>query len=87
MKELREDGGDKRLGDVGERRAGEEGVGALPHVPRALTCLLRSQGFQPPSLCQTEATISLEKHQIILDFKVISTEHRLLCWWSSEMSQ
>jgi hypothetical protein len=50
MKELREDGGDKRLGDVGERRAGEEGVGALPHVPRALTCLQRSQGLQPPLL-------------------------------------
>ena len=50
MKELREDGGDKRLGDVGERRAGEEGVGALPHVPRAVTCLQRSQGLQPPLL-------------------------------------
>lgn len=78
--------GSRDLESEGEWRAGEGGVGALPHVPRALTCLQRSQELQQPSLCQSETTISLEKHQIIIYSKFISIEHRLVCWWNSEMS-
>lgn len=38
-------------------RAEEGGVGALPHVPRALTYLQRSQGLHPPSL-----SVRLKQH-------------------------
>jgi hypothetical protein len=87
MKEPRGRWGGEETGRVRKMDSRGERCLGFSSCPQALACLLRSQGFQPPSLCQTEATISLEKHQIILDFKVISTEHRLLCWWSSEMSQ
>ena len=42
--------GSRDLESEGEWRAGEGGVGVLPHVPRAVTCLQRSQGLQPPLL-------------------------------------
>lgn len=68
---------------VGAWTAGWGGVTPLPHVPRAVTYLQRSQELQPHSLSVRLSNISLERHGIIFYFKIISTENMLVCLWSS----